>query len=85
MKTQELINSIKDLVVGMSQQQQADLIWSIISETTLKDATMNRVDGGYEIVLEMDEEDEDQGVEEDEDQGVEEGKPGTISYLLFGK
>ena len=59
MKTQELINSIKDLVVGMSQQEQADLIWSIISETTLKDATMDRIDGGYEIVLEMEDEDEE--------------------------
>ena len=60
MKTQELINSIKDLVVGMSQQEQADLIWSIISETTLKDATMDRIDGGYEIVLEMEDEEDEQ-------------------------
>lgn len=54
MTTQETIDNIKNLVSNMTQQQQADFIWAIICETTLKDATMDRVDGGYEIVLEMD-------------------------------
>ena len=59
MNSQETINNIKNLVSDMTQQQQADFIWSIICETNLKDATMNRVDGGYEIILEI-EEDEDE-------------------------
>ena len=57
MTAQEIIDNIKDVVSSMSEQQQADFIWSIITQTTLKDATMDRVDGGYEIILEMHEED----------------------------
>ena len=59
MTTQETINNIKNLVSGMTQQEQADFIWSIICETTIKYSTMDRIDGGYEIILEMDEEDEE--------------------------
>lgn len=60
MKTkQEIINSIKDVVSGMNHQEQADFIWAIITETSIKDASMDRIDGGYEIILEIEEEDED--------------------------
>lgn len=60
MKTkQEIINSIKNVVSGMNHQEQADFIWAIITETTIKDASMDRIDGGYEIFLEIEEEDED--------------------------
>ncbi len=57
MKKQEILDLVKNVVVGMTQQEQADFIWDIICETNINDATMDRIDGGYEIILEMSEED----------------------------
>lgn len=54
----QILNQIKELTQTMSQQEQADFIWEIISQTTLKDATMTRIDGGYEIILELLEDEE---------------------------
>jgi len=53
---EEILKMVQVLCKEMTEQEQADFLWEVICETTLEDATMDRVDGGYEMFLEMNDE-----------------------------
>jgi len=52
----ETLKMIETLCKEMTQQEIVDFIWEVICKTTLEDATMDRVDGGYEMFLQMNDE-----------------------------
>ena len=52
----EILKMVQVLCKEMTEQEQADFLWEVICETTLEDATMDRVYGGYEVFLQMNDE-----------------------------
>jgi hypothetical protein len=53
MNNNKILEVIAEYVSDFSHQESADFIWDVICQTNLIDATMDRIDEGYEIVLQM--------------------------------
>ena len=53
---EKILKMVQVLCKEMTEQEQADFLWEAICKTTLYDSTMDRVDGGYEMFLKLNDE-----------------------------
>ncbi len=59
-KTRDIKQLMKTICVDMDEQTQIEVIWSLVLETSLHQSYMNRIDGGYEIIIPITQEDEEE-------------------------